>query len=89
MSEKCWYKFGLLNFFDINVQKESLEKHFGGSASFHKLQKLAKEMMRCLHIQNSRVMDFSELQVNHSLYNEGTIWLVNKWMGAKGMVFWA
>ena len=28
-----------------------------------------------------------ELRVNYSWYNEGTIYPVNEWMGAKGMAF--
>ena len=31
--------------------------------------------------------DLHELQINDYGYNEGTIHLVNKWIGAKGMVF--
>ena len=36
-------------------------------------------------------MDIKRLQVNDSSYIEGTICLVNEWIGAKGMVFraWA
>ena len=34
------------------------------------------------------VMNLDELQGNYSWYNEGTICLVNEWMGPKGMDFW-
>ena len=33
--------------------------------------------------------DLHELWVNNCEYNEGTICLVNEWIGAKGMVFQA
>ena len=32
-------------------------------------------------------MDIKRLQVNDSSYIEGTICLVNEWIGAKGMIF--
>ena len=42
-------------------------------------------------MRKTRVMDIKRLQVNDSPYIEGTICLVNEWIGAKGMVFceWA
>ena len=38
-------------------------------------------------LRNTRVMDIKQLQLNDSWYIEGTICLVNEWIGAKGMVF--
>ena len=35
----------------------------------------------------TRDMDIKQLQINDSSYIEGTICLVNEWIGAKGMVF--
>ena len=48
-----------------------------------------KEFIR--RVRKTRVMDIKRLQVNDSSYIEGTICLVNEWIGAKGMVFraWA
>ena len=40
-------------------------------------------------MQNTSEKDLHELQGNHYGYNEGTICLVNRWIGPKGMVFWA
>ena len=38
-------------------------------------------------MRKTRVMNIKRLQVNDSSYNEGTICLVNEWIGAMGMVF--
>ena len=41
------------------------------------------------HVWNTRGMDIKRFQVNESWYIEGTICLINEWIGAKGMVVWA
>ena len=44
-----------------------------------------KAFIRC--IQKTGIYDFDKLWVNDSGHNEGTIYLVNGWINAKGMVF--
>ena len=43
------------------------------------------------YAQKTRAMDINQLHINDYRHNEGTICLVNGWMGTKGMVFraWA
>ena len=46
-----------------------------------------KDFIGCIRKTNEN--NWNKLRVNDSGYNEGTICLLNGWMGAKGMVFWA
>ena len=66
----------------MKMKVEELEEKNDGHLKYFLMEEEFIKRMR-----KTRVMDIKRLQVNDSSYIEGIICLVNKWIGAMGMVF--